>query len=51
VAYLSRETVKWLKTWLDHAKISGGATRRRPRRGANKYLIRKRPGVGRGSFL
>jgi integrase len=24
VAYLSRETVKWLKTWLDHAKISEG---------------------------
>jgi len=25
VAYLSRETVKWLKTWLEHAKISEGA--------------------------
>lgn len=25
VAYLSREMVKWLKIWLDHAKISGGA--------------------------
>src|SRR3984957_9878276 len=24
VAYLSRESVKWLKIWLDHAKISDG---------------------------
>lgn len=24
VAYLSRETVKWLKIWLDHATISEG---------------------------
>ena len=29
VAYLSRETVKWLKIWLDHAKISEGAIFRR----------------------
>jgi HDOD domain len=29
VAYLSRETVKWLKIWLDHAKISGGPIFRR----------------------
>src|SRR5271169_4976957 len=25
VAYLSRETVKWLKIWLEHAKINQGA--------------------------
>jgi hypothetical protein len=25
VAYLSRETVKWLRIWLDHANISEGA--------------------------
>jgi hypothetical protein len=25
VAYLSRETVKWLKIWLEHAKIKEGA--------------------------
>src|ERR1700723_3286829 len=24
-AYLSRETVKWLKVWLDHSKITAGA--------------------------
>src|SRR3984893_2666611 len=29
VAYLSRETVKWLKTWLAHAKINEGAVFRR----------------------
>jgi integrase len=29
VAYLSRETVKWLSIWLDHAKISEGAVFRR----------------------
>jgi integrase len=29
VAYLSRETVKWLKIWLDHAKISEGRIFRR----------------------
>jgi integrase len=29
VAYLSRETVKWLKIWLDHAKISEGPIFRR----------------------
>jgi integrase len=29
VAYLSRETVKWLKIWLDHAKISEGSIFRR----------------------
>jgi integrase len=29
VAYLSRETVKWLKIWLDHAKISEGTIFRR----------------------
>jgi integrase len=29
VAYLSRETVKWLKIWLEHAKISEGAVFRR----------------------
>ena len=29
VAYLSRETVKWLKLWLDHAKINEGPIFRR----------------------
>jgi integrase len=29
VAYLSRETVKWLSIWLEHAKISDGAIFRR----------------------
>jgi hypothetical protein len=29
VAYLSRETVKWLKVWLEHAEISEGAVFRR----------------------
>jgi integrase len=29
VAYLSRETVKWLKVWLDNAKISEGQLFRR----------------------
>jgi integrase len=29
VAYLSRETVKWLKIWLEHAKIEDGAVFRR----------------------
>jgi hypothetical protein len=29
VAYLSCETVKWLKVWLDHAKISEGPIFRR----------------------
>ena len=29
VAYLSRETVKWLKVWLEHAKISEGPIFRR----------------------
>ena len=29
VAYLSRETVKWLNIWLDHAKISEGPVFRR----------------------
>jgi hypothetical protein len=29
VAYLSRETVKWLKVWLDHANISEGRVFRR----------------------
>ena len=29
VAYLSRETVKWLRIWLDHAKISEGPIFRR----------------------
>jgi integrase len=29
VAYLSRETVKWLKIWLDHAMISEGPIFRR----------------------
>jgi hypothetical protein len=29
VAYLSRETVKWVKLWLEHAKISAGAIFRR----------------------
>jgi len=29
VAYLSRETVKWLKIWLDHAKIEEGPIFRR----------------------
>jgi integrase len=29
VAYLSRETVKWLKIWLDHANISEGPVFRR----------------------
>jgi integrase len=29
VAYLSRETVKWLKVWIDHAKISEGPIFRR----------------------
>ncbi len=29
MAYLSRETVKWLKIWLDHAKISEGPIFRR----------------------
>jgi integrase len=29
VAYLSRETVKWLKIWLKHAKIEEGAIFRR----------------------
>jgi integrase len=29
VAYLSRETVKWLKVWLDHSGISEGAVFRR----------------------
>jgi integrase len=29
VAYLSRETVKWLKIWLEHAKISEGPLFRR----------------------
>jgi integrase len=29
VAYLSRETVKWLKLWLEHAGISEGALFRR----------------------
>jgi integrase len=28
-AYLSRETVKWVKVWLEHAKISEGAVFRR----------------------
>jgi integrase len=29
VAYLSRETVKWLRIWLDHAKIAEGPIFRR----------------------
>ena len=29
VAYLSRETVKWLKVWLDHSDITEGAVFRR----------------------
>jgi integrase len=29
VAYLSRETVRWLKIWMDQAKISEGAVFRR----------------------
>jgi integrase len=29
VAYLSRETVRWLKVWLEHAGISEGAVYRR----------------------
>src|SRR3984957_15047819 len=29
VAYLSHETVKWLKVWLEHAKISDGSIFRR----------------------
>ena len=29
VAYLSRETVKWLTVWLKHAKIAEGAVFRR----------------------
>jgi integrase len=29
VAYLSRETVKWLKIWLEHAKIADGPLFRR----------------------
>jgi hypothetical protein len=29
VTYLSRETVKWLKIWFDHAKISEGPIFRR----------------------
>jgi len=29
VAYLSRETMKWLKIWLEHAKIEEGAIFRR----------------------
>jgi integrase len=29
VAYLSRETVKWLKIWLEHANITEGVTFRR----------------------
>jgi hypothetical protein len=29
VAYLSRETVRWLKIWLEHAKIDEGAVFRR----------------------
>jgi integrase len=29
VAYLSRETVRWLKIWLEHAKISDGVIFRR----------------------
>jgi integrase len=29
MAYLSRETVKWLKTWVEHAKIEEGAVFRR----------------------
>jgi len=29
VAYLSRETVRWLTVWLDHAKIERGAVFRR----------------------
>ena len=29
MAYLSRETVKWLKIWLEHASINEGAVFRR----------------------
>jgi integrase len=29
VAYLSRETVRWLKVWLEHAEINEGAVFRR----------------------
>ena len=29
VAYLSRETVKWLRVWLEHSGITGGAVFRR----------------------
>jgi integrase len=29
LAYLSRETVRWLKVWMEHAKISDGAVFRR----------------------
>jgi integrase len=29
LAYLSRETVKWLKVWLEHAQITQGAVFRR----------------------
>jgi hypothetical protein len=29
VAYLSRETCRWLKIWLEHAKIEQGAVFRR----------------------
>ena len=29
MAYLSRETVRWLKVWLEHAEISQGAVFRR----------------------
>jgi hypothetical protein len=29
IAYLSRETVRWLKVWLGHAAVSEGAIFRR----------------------
>ena len=29
LAYLSRETVRWLKIWLEHARIDDGAVFRR----------------------
>jgi integrase len=43
VAYLSRETVKWLKIWLEHAKISEGEVFRRLRAAATTKRTRCLP--------
>jgi integrase len=48
VAYLSRETVKWLKIWLEHGKIVEGPIFRRLI-GRDEIAMRYIPGASRRS--